>query len=153
MKTNYLKSVRLPILLGFLFFLSFFSCQSNTEMANATENQDVRVAEEKKEMEVTFMISNVEDDINGTQSTIKAMVNGKEIEIIKTTNCNVIEKEEYESKEIPEEARWACTCWWAGAGKDFYAKKEKNKVEFYVKEVYEEMEEEYDKWQLLKTLE
>jgi hypothetical protein len=144
----------MPTLLCFLFCFSLFSCQSNSNTeANATENQEVRIAEEKKDMEVTFMISNVEDDINGTQSTIKAMINGKETEIIKTTNCNIIEKEEYESKDIPEEATWACTCWWAGAGKDFYAKKEKNKVDFYGKEIYEEMEEEYDKWELFKTLE
>jgi hypothetical protein len=93
------------------------------------------------------MISNVEDDISGTQSTIKAMINGKETEITTTTNCNVVEKEEYESKDISDDTTWACT------GKDFYAKKEENKIAFYSKEVYEEMEEEYDKWELLKTLE
>jgi hypothetical protein len=151
MKTNYLKSVKLVIILFFLFCFGLFSCQSNSN--TETETQEIRIAEEKQYMEVTFMVSNVEDDINGTQSTITATINDKKIEVTKATNCNLVEKEEYESKDIPDEATWACTCWWAGAGKDFYAKKGDTTVTFYQKEVYEDMKTEDEKWELLKTLE
>ncbi|WP_375561919.1 hypothetical protein ACE193_05060 [Bernardetia sp. OM2101] len=164
MKINYLvlsKQLYFTSLFSCFIFcsLSLFSCQSNvnsnkeTSEADTTQNQEIRIAEEKQEMEVTFAISNVEDDINGTESTIKVTINGKDTELTRATNCNIAEKEEYESMKVPTDAVWACKCWWAGAGENFYAIKKDNKVEFYGKEIYEEMEEEYDKWELLKTLE
>jgi len=155
MKTNFLKFIKLPILLFLLFCFSFFSCGSDSKTKNAdtTEKQEISIVEEKKEIEVSFMLSNVEDDINGTESTITAVVNGEKVEVTKATNCNVVEKQDYESMKVPADARWACACWWAGAGENFYAIKKEDKVEFYGKEVYEEMEKEYDKWELIKTLE
>lgn len=159
MKINYLKHIQLLILSNFLFCFGIFSCQSNTKSnietleVNTTENEEIRIVEEKQEMEVNFSISNVENDTNGTESTIKVTINGKETEVTRATNCNVIEKERYESMKAPIDAKWACTCWWAGAGENFYAIKKNGKIEFYGKEIYEEMEEEYDKWELLKTVE
>ncbi|WP_338812298.1 hypothetical protein V9L05_12915 [Bernardetia sp. Wsw4-3y2] len=159
MKTTHSTSIQIVIFSILLFCVGLFSCQSNTNSntnmteANATENQEIRIADEKKKTEITFMISNVEDDINGNESTITAVINGKNIEVTRATNCNAVEKEEYESMKVPTEATWACKCWWAGAGENFYAIKKDNKVDFYGKEVYEEMEEEYDKWELIKTLE
>ncbi|WP_338768710.1 hypothetical protein WAF17_08365 [Bernardetia sp. ABR2-2B] len=163
MKSNYLKSIQCFVLSSLLCCFGFFSCQSTTSSdtnsesttteANASENQEIRIAEEKQEMEITFLISNVEDDINGNESTITATINGKDIELARASNCNVVEKENYESMKVPTDATWACACWWAGAGENFYAIKKEDKIEFYGKEVYEEMEEEYDKWELLKTLE
>lgn len=157
MKINYFASTNLFFTLFFCF--GIFSCQSNTNSttkiaeADTTQNQEIQTTDEKKEMEVSFSISNVEDDINGPESTLIVTINGKDTELTKATNCNVAEKEEYESMKAPTDAAWACKCWWAGAGKDFYAIKKEGKIELYVKEVYEEIEEEYDKWELLKTLE
>ncbi|AFM03214.1 hypothetical protein Fleli_0754 [Bernardetia litoralis DSM 6794] len=150
MKIYHLKLTNL-FCLALLFGFGLFSCQSNTN--SGIENQEIRIAEEEQEVEVSFMLSNVEDDINGMQSTIKATINGKETEVTKATNCTLAEKEEYESMKVPTDATWACKCWWAGAGENFYALKKDNKVEFYGKEIYEQMEEKYDKWELLKILE
>ncbi len=156
MKTNKSKSIQL-IIFSFLLF-GFFSCQSTansdaeTKEVEATENQDIEITEEKKDIEVSFLISNIEDDINGNRSTISATINGENTELAKAANCNRVEEESYELMNIPTNAIWACACWWAGAGENFYAKKEGNKVEFYRNEIYEEMEEEGE-WKLTKTLE
>lgn len=150
MKINYFNSSLLLVLPFLLLCSSLFSCQSNT---NTTENQEMRIADEKQELVVSFQLSNVEDDINGTQSTITAILNGKKIEVAKVLNCTMIEKEEYDSKDIPLDATWGCSCWWAGAGENFYAQKMDTKVEIYKKELYEEMKTEDEKWVLFKTLE
>ena len=151
MKTDYFRFIPL-LCIELLSYFCFFSCQSdsttNTVEANVTENQ-----KEKEEINIFFFLSNVEDEISGNESTIKATINGKDIEIKKARNCEVTEKEQYESMEVPSEAIWACNCWWAGAGNNFYATKNEGKVNFYGKEVYEEMKEEEDKWELLKTVE
>jgi hypothetical protein len=158
MKIHYLKSVQVVALSFLVVVLGLFSCQSNSNSDTKTEqgnkNQEVKIAEENQEMTVSFAISNVEDDINGAKSTIIATINGKNVEVTQTTNCNaLVEKEEYESKNVPDDAMWACSCWWAGAGSDFYAKKTNEKVEVYKKEVYEEIKTEDEKWELFKTLE
>lgn len=150
MKINYSNSVQ-TIIFSFLFAgFSLFSCQSTT---TSTENPDIRIADEEKGLVVSFMLSNVEDDINGTESTIKASINEKIVEITKARNCEVVEITDYDSKDIPLDATWACACWWAGAGNDFYAKKTTDKLEIYKKDVYEEMKSEDEKWELFKTLE
>ncbi len=158
MKINYSNSVQAIILSFLVVCCGLFSCQSttksDTETTQENEKQEIRITDEKQEMTVSFMLSNVEDDINGAESTIKASINEKIVEITKARNCNVLlEKEEYESKNVPLDATWACTCWWAGAGNDFYAKKTASKVEIYKKDVYEEMKTEDEKWVLFKTLE
>jgi len=155
MKINYSNSIQLLIFSCLLVCFGLCSCQNSTnkEQTTTTENQEMRIADEKQQLEVSFMLSNVEDDINGTQSTITATLNGKNVEITKATNCIILEKEEYDSKDIPLDATWACGCWWAGAGENFYAQKMDTKVEIYKKEVYEEMKTEDEKWVLFKTLE
>lgn len=148
MKIYYLKSVQIVILLFFVASFGLFSCQSTTKSDTKTVQEN-----ENQEMTVSFMLSNIEDDINGAESTIKVSINEKIVEITKARNCNVLlEKEEYESKNVPLDATWACACWWAGAGNDFYAKKTDNKLEIYKKDVYEEIKTEDEKWVLFKTL-
>lgn len=157
METNYLKSIQAFIILIFCFGL--FSCQSNSTSTtqntevDTTEIKENNMTEEKQATEISFMISNVEDEINGNQSTIKATINGQTKDVAKATNCNEVEKEEYDSRNIPSDALWACSCWWAGAGNDFYAKKVENKVEVYKKDLYEEISPEDEKWELIQTLE
>lgn len=149
MKTSYLKSVILFLCVG------LFSCQSTTNSglseANAIESQEVEVKEEKQ-IEVSFKINTVEDDINGNKSTIISTTNGVEKEVAQAANCTETEVTEYESMKVPSDAIWACACWWAGAGDNFYAEKIDGKVNVYRKEIYEEMTEEEEKWNLIKTL-
>lgn len=157
MKINYSNSVQAIIFSFLIVCFGFFSCQSttksDTETTQENENQEIRIAEEKPEMKVSFMLSNIEDDINGAESTIKASINEKIVEVTKARNCEVVETTDYESRNIPLDATWACACWWAGAGNDFYAKKTDKKLEIYKKDLYEEMKSEDEKWVLFKTLE
>ena len=142
---NYYSNISQLFILCFLL-ICLFSCKNDKNKIEINSSN-------KQELQVSFLLSNVEDDINGTQSTLVATLNEKNVEITKQINCNVIEKEEYDSKDIPLDATWACTCWWAGAGNNFYAQKMDTKVEIYKKELYEEMKTEDEKWELFKTLE
>jgi hypothetical protein len=157
MKINYSNSVQVVTFSFLIVCFVLFSCQPNsttqTSETDLTENQEIRIAEEKQEMEVSFSLSTVEDDINGPKSSISAMINGKKTQFAEAINCEVVEKDVYDSKNVPLDANWACACWWAGDGVSFYAKKMDTKVEIYKQEVYEEMKTEDEKWELIKTLE
>ena len=154
MKNSFKISIKSVLLASLLSFV-FFSCQPEANKNESTQEiQATEVETEskvEKSIEVSFSISTIEDDVNGNESIIMATINGNSKEITRATNCNEAETESYESMNIPNDAIWACTCWWAGAGENFYAKKNGDKVEFYGKEVYEEMEEE-NNWELIKTI-
>jgi hypothetical protein len=111
------------------FYLLIFTaiilmhCTNDTSQSTSktNEGQQKEAANLNQENKAVFVIDNSLGTDVEPRSEVSVNFNGKNTKIAAIAGAaQIIDKQEYRGKEIPENAISACGGWWAGAGDYFY---------------------------------
>ncbi len=111
--------------------LSFLACKNNPK-SSTKGNEDIK--------NVELQLKGYYDGIT-PQTTIVFTLDKRVEKIIEKRNCIGIKEKDFEKYEIPTTANVACTCWWAGAGVNYYALASGEEIQIYEQQLEEEMED------------
>lgn len=109
------------------------TAKSKTDSLAKTGSDTIRDSKNTARMDadVQFVITKNESDENPS-SVIEISSGGKTSPVSKISGyADLIYKNDFKSKEIPENAITACGAWWAGAGDYFYVVSSANKLLIY----------------------
>ena len=88
---------------------------------------------------------------NDSSTTIKIKGRGVKHTLEQQGVCNSIAKDEFSERNFPADTKVAWSCWWAGAGADYYATNTGNTVKIYKRVVFEE-DTELEAWKMINEL-
>lgn len=146
------KLTLLAVLLGFGLLQSCIT-GNDTEKQPTTDEPTTAVEKENHpHQDEPVTMEYVTDDSEAMPSTI-ITIKGRGVKhtIEQQGVCNPIAKDGFSKKSIPADTKAACSCWWAGAGADYYATTTRNTVQIYKRVVFEE-DTELEDWKMVNEL-